>query len=74
MTGGLSMAYFKCWICRDQGMIIYSREHHGIDYEMAAKCKCIKGQQLGDRIPTIAEGLAIEFAEGNYEKYKDRVV
>jgi hypothetical protein len=65
------MGYFKCWICKDQGMIIYSRDYRGIDYEMAARCSCIKGQQLGERIPIISEGLAIKFADANYNKYKE---
>lgn len=41
---------------------------------MAARCKCIKGQQLGEKIPAISDRLAIEFTEANYNKYKDKVV
>lgn len=55
-------------------MIIYSRNHNGLDYDMAARCKCIKGQQLGERIPTISEGLAIKLAESNYGKYKEKAI
>jgi len=68
------MGYYKCWICKDQGMIILDRKHNGLVYEMAARCSCIKGQELGERIPMISQGKAIILAETNYGRYKAKVV
>ena len=67
------MEFSKCWICKDQGMIIYIRTENGLDYDTAAKCKCIKGQQLGERIPTISEFRAVNLAKTNYGRYKEKV-
>ena len=36
----------KCWICKDEGLIIYKKEYMGITYDMACRCSCKEGWKV----------------------------
>lgn len=56
----------KCWICKDQGMVLYNKTHNGIQYEFASKCKCKLGQVSSSSIMTVIDDLAEKMAMKNY--------
>lgn len=62
----------KCWICMDHGLIYYDKKEHGIRYETAAKCRCIRGQNMGDRIGDIPDVLIDDIARINFENFKEK--
>ena len=57
---------FKCWICKDQGMVFFSKYEHAIEYEFAYRCTCLKGQTSSKRIMTVPLVLAENIAMENY--------
>jgi hypothetical protein len=60
-----------CWICMDQGDIIYRMkvEKTGLEYEFTAKCVCKKGEDK-NFYPFISEFLNIkDIAMANFEKF-----
>lgn len=61
----------KCWICMDCGLIYYDKKEHGIIYETAAKCRCIKGQNMSKRIGDIPDVLIDDIARINFENFKE---
>lgn len=55
----------KCWICKDEGIIIYEKNN----CEYGCRCSCKKGMESSDRIATIGQEHAEILALENYEKY-----
>ena len=60
----------KCWICMDQGLVIYDKKVNGMIYEMAARCRCVKGQEVGDKVGYIHSVLVEDIASINFENFK----
>ena len=58
----------KCWICNDEGMIIYEKSYNNRLYEMAYRCRCKRGLRSSDRIPVIGDELGEKLAFENYRK------
>ena len=58
----------KCWICKDEGMIIYEKFYNNRLYEMASRCRCKRGLRTSERIPMIGEELGERLAFENYSK------
>lgn len=61
----------KCWICMDHGLAYYDKKEHGIRYETAARCRCVRGQNLGKRIGNIPDVLVDDIARINFENFKE---
>lgn len=62
----------KCWICMDQGLVYYDQKKYGIRYEIAARCRCIKGQQIGERVGYIPSVIAEDIARINFKYFKEK--
>lgn len=62
----------KCWICKDDGLVIYQQKINEISYEFAARCRCSKGLNYGERIPIVDEQFAELVAEGNFKRFRER--
>lgn len=58
----------QCFICKDEGVVVYYKEANGAEYEFARKCTCIKGQALGQDIKTIPTELARHSANSNFKE------
>ena len=61
----------KCWICMDRGLIYYDKKEHDIRYETVARCRCVRGQNMGDRIGDIPDVLIDDIARINFENFKE---
>lgn len=61
----------KCWICMDQGLVYYDKKVNGIKYEVAARCRCIRGQNMSERIGDIPDVLIDDIARINFENFKE---
>lgn len=59
----------NCWICNDQGLIIYSKKYYGIEYDFAYRCKCRLGQSASERIKVVPDELVDKLAEENFDKF-----
>ena len=62
----------KCWICMDEGLVYYDKKENGIRYEMAARCRCIKGQKIGEKVGYIPNALAEDIARINFEYFNEK--
>lgn len=62
----------KCWICMDQGLVIYGKKVNGMIYEMAARCTCAQGNKAGEKIPYIHHTLVEDIARINFEEFQKR--
>ena len=63
----------NCWICLDDGLVYYfKKEKNGIEYEMAARCKCKKGLEYGNAVPGVSDTLSEWVAETNFKKWKEK--
>ncbi len=62
----------KCWICMDQGLIIYDRKTNGMKYEVGARCRCIEGRKMGEAIGLIPDILVEDIAKINFDNFKKR--
>ncbi len=61
----------NCWICLDDGLVYYFKKENGIEYEMAASCKCKKGLEYGNAAPGVSDTLSEWIAETNFKKWKE---
>lgn len=61
----------KCWICMDDGLVYYNRKEHGIRYETVARCRCVRGQNMSERIGDIPDVLIDDIARINFENFKE---
>lgn len=61
----------KCWICMDDGLVYYDRKEHGIRYETVARCRCVRGQNMGKRIGNIPDVLIDDIARINFENFRE---
>lgn len=72
--GGLSMKgqakIPNCWICNDQGMIIYVKSYNNMEYEFSYRCKCKLGQDTSHRIKEVPDGMVEKLAERNFDMFK----
>lgn len=59
----------KCWVCKDKGLVPYSKIIRNIPYDFTYRCSCKRGQALSDRIPTVPGDFAESLAIGNYRYY-----
>jgi hypothetical protein len=62
----------KCWICMDEGLVYYDKKVNGIRYEVAAKCRCSKGQKIGERVGYIPNVIAEDIANMNFEYFNKK--
>jgi predicted RNA-binding Zn-ribbon protein involved in translation (DUF1610 family) len=46
---------YNCFICQDDGIIIYHAQVDGRIYEFAARCVCPVGNKMGEAIPLITQ-------------------
>lgn len=56
----------KCWVCKDSGLVPYSKYKDKIEYEFAYKCICLSGQDMSPRLITVPSFLAKNLATENY--------
>lgn len=59
----------KCWVCKDSGLLTFEKKINGLHYEFAARCTCIAGQRMSNRIKNIDNSLAEVFAMENYMSF-----
>lgn len=59
----------RCWICKDHGMVFYSKIIYKVSYDFAYKCTCKLGQISSDRIPQVPTEYAEKTAKENYKSY-----
>ena len=62
---------FKCWICKDSGMVFFNKYKNGIEYELAYRCSCLKGQASSKKIMTVPQVLAENIAIENYKRIRE---
>ncbi len=62
----------NCWICLDDGLVYYFKKENGIEYEMAASCKCKKGLEYDNAVPGVSDTLSEWVAETNLKKWKEK--
>lgn len=62
----------KCWLCMDDGFVYYDKKENGMKYEVAARCRCIKGQNRGMKIGQVPDVLAEDIAKINLENFKEK--
>ncbi|HHY13226.1 MAG TPA: hypothetical protein GX526_01080 [Thermoanaerobacterales bacterium] len=60
----------RCWVCLDMGLVIYDKKIDGIIYETAARCRCVQGQNMGNRIGTIPDVMMEDIAKVNFENFR----
>lgn len=60
----------KCWVCMDQGLVFYDKKENGIIYEIASRCRCVKGQSIGESVGYIPSVLMEDIANINFENFK----
>ena len=72
-TGELKMEIkkrtIKCWICKDNGLVFYSKFIDNIEYEFAYKCTCLLGQKSSSTIITVPDIVAENLALENYKNF-----
>ena len=59
----------KCWICNDNGFVLYIKKVNGLEYDFALRCKCKEGQRTSHKIGTIDDKTAEYMARENYIRY-----
>lgn len=59
----------KCWVCKDKGLVHYTKQIRDISYDFAYRCSCKKGQALSTHIPQVPEAFAQKTAIANYRYY-----
>lgn len=59
----------KCWICKDHGLVYYSKQIGAISYDFAYKCTCKRGQINSDSIPTVPRAFGEKVAMENYRYF-----
>ena len=59
----------RCWVCKDDGLVYYSKEIGDISYDFAYRCTCKIGQINGNSIPTVPRAFAEKVALENYRYY-----
>ena len=62
----------KGWVCEDMGLVLYMKKENGINYEMAASCRCRLGVKYGDGVPRVSKEMAELVAEGNFKRWKEK--
>lgn len=60
----------KCWICMDQGLVIYDRKINGMKYEVGARCRCVEGLKMGEAIGLVPDVLVEDIAKINFDNFK----
>ena len=60
----------KCWICKDSGLVIYSKFKDDLEYEFAYKCTCVLGQRASSNIITVPDIVAENLALENYKNFE----
>ena len=60
----------KCWICVDEGCVIFEKKIGKLSYEMFARCRCKKGQDYNEIIATVDYDFAETIAKDNFIWYK----
>lgn len=60
-----------CWICKDHGIIFFDTKIDGILYECVVRCKCKYGQKVSEKVPTVRDDYAEQFAEANFNNFKE---
>lgn len=66
---GNKKMHFKCWICKDQGLVFFTKYKYGIAYEFAYRCTCMEGQKSGNKIMAVPSILAENIAIENYKNF-----
>ena len=59
----------KCWVCKDKGLVHYSKQIRDVSYDFAYRCSCKAGQDSSHHIPTVPLPFAQKVALENYRYY-----